>query len=648
MAEFTGHLAIKNNKKGKQYFVSYTNAKGKVLENKIEIGSSFPYSEEEFVDGLEVKVILENGLLKKCVIEGKSPLVSDEQIQQKKDEHKQKAIHNNEIKKLDSNNYRLDALRNATAPYNFISYDENSISLMEYPQDPPIQQLYSGTIKCSLKSLSKLLVAARSGRDSTDRKFLEIDELPVIPGTSLKGMIRSLVEVMSFSAMNSVSSENIFWRNLTGDEKSDYKKYFLIDERGKTETIYGGFLKQIGSQFYLYPADVSKATKNKKAQSGEKIVSVVGPAPKDKEKHYYLFKKKNCAEIELDSSIFEDFKLQRAQSKAQESKWNEENYESLIKKDGVPVFYCKEGSSIFAIGLARFFRIPYDQTPRDLVKPSREKDFVKHLFGKTDKDSSLKGRVCFSHLQFKPNTFVYSPKIKANLLEPHPSCLAHYLIQNSAKQQTTTNKTDADTLLGYNKKYNPQIRGRKYYWHRDYEKTEITGNGNENVCSNLFPVEPGAKGEFCVYVDRVNSVELGALLCALQLNSDFAHKLGTGKALGFGSVRIDVQSIDIKSLSARYSSLEDRFSNFAKTDNRSEDINKYIDEFKSYVVSKIGKGKTSKDYDNLKEIQELYHILNYNNRPDNSKTETMALDNKGGTSQNFKNKAILKELLEVN
>ena len=40
--------------------------------------------------------------------------------------------------------------------------------------------------------------------------------------------------------------------------------------------------------------------------------------------------------------------------------------------------------------------------------------------------------------------------------------------------------------------------------------------------------------------------------------------------------------------------------------------------------------------------------LNYNNRPDNSKTETMALDNKGGTSQNFKNKAILKELLEVN
>lgn len=641
MAEFTGHLAIVNNKKGKQYFVNYVNAKGKTLQSPVKIGSSFPYSESEFVDGLEVKVILENGLLKKCIIEGKSPVFSDDQIQQKKKEHKQNNITKNESQKRTANNFKMDALTNATAPYNFISYDEDCISLMEYPLDVPAQQLYSGTIKCSLKSLSKLLVAARADRDSTDRKFLEVDDLPVIPGNSLKGMIRSLVEVMSFSAMSSVSSEKIFWRNLTGDYNSDYKKYFSKNE------ICGGFLNQSGASFYLYPAQVTAASENTRTHEGEKLVSVVGLTPKENKKNYYLFKKENSAKIELDSSIFEEFKLQMSQSKAQEKKWKEENYESLIKTEGIPVFYCKQDSSIFAIGLARYFRIPYELSPKDLVKPSREKDFVKHLFGKADKDSSLKGRGCFSFLQFKSNAFAYSSELKSNLLEPHPSCLAHYIKQPFAKQQKETPKTDPNTLIGYNKKNNPQIRGRKYYWHRDYNEREITGNGNQNVCSKLFPIEPGAKGEFCVYVDRVNSVELGALLCALQLNSGLAHKLGSGKALGFGSVRIEVQSIDIKPLSARYSSLEDRISNFGKTDNQSEDINKYIDEFKSYVVSKLGKGTTSKDYDNLKEIQELYRILDFKNKPSNSKTQTMALNSKGNTSQNFAARAILPELLDV-
>lgn len=42
--------------------------------------------------------------------------------------------------------------------------------------------------------------------------------------------------------------------------------------------------------------------------------------------------------------------------------------------------------------------------------------------------------------------------------------------------------------------------------------------------------------------DGLTDVELGALLCALDLPADCAHKLGRGRPIGLGSVRVTVQS----------------------------------------------------------------------------------------------------------
>lgn len=50
----------------------------------------------------------------------------------------------------------------------------------------------SGRLSCRLENLTPLLV----GRDGQPRRFIERDRRPVIPGTSLKGAIRSLAEIV--------------------------------------------------------------------------------------------------------------------------------------------------------------------------------------------------------------------------------------------------------------------------------------------------------------------------------------------------------------------------------------------------------------------------------------------------------------------
>lgn len=642
--KFSGNLLIKINKKGvKQFLAEYTNAKNKKIEIPVRPETTtFLYAESDFVDGLNVELTFKDGLLSKCEIPGKPATVSEDQANAKKNNIKKiKAHQENKTHQGKSQNYHSKATSDkaihATAPYNFISYDESRIGLLKCPSE---DELYSGTIRCSLECRTKTLVAGPSKKDTKDRRFLEIDGSPVIPGTSLKGMIRSLVEVMSFSAMDPVSSEHIFWRDVKSQE---YKKYFNEGD-ANNKTIHGGYLKKVGASWYIEPVDVTELdpdTDTKYSNKGE-VVKVVGKAPSATSENRYLFGKDRGPKIEINHSVVNDFMLQKEQSKAQTEVWDARQYKQKLEKEGVPVFFCNNISesgenSVFAIGLARYFRLPYEITPREIVSRPKPDDFVKNLFGQADSDNSLKGRVCFSFLQFKKYCYSKEP-LQANLLKPHPSCLAHYLKQTGDKP-----------LISYLKSKKPKLRGRKFYWHRNVDINFITDESKNNVITKLHTVEPKSQGEFCVHVERLNSVELGALLCALQLKPHLAHKLGSGKALGLGSVRIEIVSFDVKPILSQYSSLTERLKQFGQNTEKydfKKDIEMHQNDFKQYVVKCLGEGSTSKHYDNLTEIQELNRILDFENKPANENTKTMPLNKKGGTP-NFSDNCILPNINKV-
>lgn len=97
----------------------------------------------------------------------------------------------------------------------------NPFDFVPYPQQVPrakpnyrdVFTGHSGVIECDLEALSPLLVMDPERRAGSDRNeigtFIQSgrEDVPVIPGTSLKGMVRSVAEVLSDSCVTTSSGK---------------------------------------------------------------------------------------------------------------------------------------------------------------------------------------------------------------------------------------------------------------------------------------------------------------------------------------------------------------------------------------------------------------------------------------------------------
>lgn len=174
--------------------------------------------------------------------------------------------------------------RRAVAPYNFVELP-NKIVLAESlpPGDRYHANRYTGKIECTLTTESPLYI--RCGLNPPDfakfsDKSTSIDELkelskeerarrtdffqspgatvPLIPGSSLRGMLRTLVEVASFSKITPVSDhQRLFFRAVATDPKKDSLaaeyKHFV-----KPETVQAGYLRKDIEGWYILPAKTNK------------------------------------------------------------------------------------------------------------------------------------------------------------------------------------------------------------------------------------------------------------------------------------------------------------------------------------------------------------------------------------------------------
>ncbi len=92
--------------------------------------------------------------------------------------------------------------------------------------------------------------------------------------------------------------------------------------------------------------------------------------------------------------------------------------------------------------------------------------------------------------------------------------------------------------------------GRKYYLH--HPKAQIVGKRYQsrhdapklrNQKVKIAPLKPGNVFEFDIHYDNLSSAELHLLLTSLRPAEDFRHRIGMGKPLGLGTVRIDVVEV---------------------------------------------------------------------------------------------------------
>jgi len=115
--------------------------------------------------------------------------------------------------------------------------------------------------------------------------------------------------------------------------------------------------------------------------------------------------------------------------------------------------------------------------------------------------------------------------------------------------------------------------GRKYYLHHPEKQIkkefwETATKKNQNQKMTCSPIPAGVSFRFCIDFDNLNGDELGLLLSALEPDrspilketrnmakptDEFWHRMGLGKPLGLGSVRIEVQNIRYVDRVQRYS-----------------------------------------------------------------------------------------------
>lgn len=97
------------------------------------------------------------------------------------------------------------------------------------------------------------------------------------------------------------------------------------------------------------------------------------------------------------------------------------------------------------------------------------------------------------------------------------------------------------------KGFEPKLRGRKFYWHHR-EGLTMKNNKCNKMNVTIRPVKKGVKFEFKVFFERITKDELNKLVWVLNLGdnsgkSNYCHKMGMGKPLGLGSVKIVVNSV---------------------------------------------------------------------------------------------------------
>jgi len=515
----------------------------------------------------------------------------------------------------------------ARAPYNFIPYEPDAVLAHLDDKNP---DRWSGVIRCSLTALTPLLISSEQKKEkgcASECRFFEVDGKAVIPGTSIKGMLRSLVEILSFSYMRPVGKKQLFWRMVNCP---DYRRVF------PQEKIMGGYVKRNGASYTLIPVTVVARKHGVSACEHSEIVKTGGFRTRGVSSCDYIFHAPapNQKVHQLNKNLIDTFMAQLTDS--QKSRWRDMDQRLAGKKHGLPVFYrTDEAGEIVELGLCRYFRRAYTYTPSDLCRHDNAPDIATRIFGSVNGEH-LKGKVAVAPAVVE-GKLAKEEGFAVILGEPRPTCLAHYLDQSGAKIKTyPSGKNNPETLTRYDTltdvSGNPlRLRGRKWYWHHDV-KIEQPQQNSESVQSRLFPLSKDASACIEIRVHSVSTLELGALLEALDLPEGHAHKLGMGKPLGFGSIRLEVEEVAVQKTSNRYASLVSRFEDSGEPlpkETWQGFKNSFREEILHNIREKHRAWKNVTSYDNLPPISDLRLMMDFNKRPDPEKVRYLDLKEYG-------------------
>ena len=640
-------------KKGDRYYVKYKKSEFKT--SKIDIPTNVDVKEEWV--GSEVEFELTSGAVSKISSGGQTV-----QRSKKKKINIQKKLDNpiveeaNQTENRDPNGeFARKTKKKARAPYNFVPLPEKVALLGDSSNefDQFTTGKLSGRIDLEIENLTPLFIR----QISDGANSFGYDNKYGIPGSSLRGMIRTLSEILSQSKFGPVGDQSLYYRAIfhKDPQNDDYKKQIganVIKDRSatySTSNAKAGFLKE-GTIIPCKKQNGNTYTRSqsrrpipftiRKDRSGDGWVITTGNSTR-KNAEYHFHPPDNSQKLQVPDKVLRDFKLD--ENRAEEV---EKYLKECSKKcpHGIPVFYSIQNGEIIHFGHTPFYRIPYKYSIKEKVpKPLRKSkedhnnpDIVESLFGEQFEKKMIASRLSFGDYMAKDAKTYSQPQLLKILASPKPTTFQHYLEQ-----------TDKDKIQNYNSK-KAKLGGYKLYWHRgtdDSGRLDISwkeSDGTEEQKSHsarVKPIHPGASFQGSIWFQNLSKVELGMLLEALEPSIEYseentfpAHKIGLAKPLGLGSIKINVQNLNIIDIEKAYQSPSFFSKGICRPPLTQESTELFKKAFQSELLSALKKEKDS--IWDLDRLQELKSTLRFNEKEAKSgawlqKTRYMEIEREG-------------------
>ncbi|NBD33782.1 MAG: TIGR03986 family CRISPR-associated RAMP protein [Cyanobacteria bacterium] len=227
-------------------------------------------------------------------------------------------------------------------------------------------------------------------------------------------------------------------------------------------------------------------------------------------------------------------------------------------------------SDVLALQPVTISRRLYDQKPADLLPKSlhpaadiSELSPADRVFGWVNQNGqgSYKGQLRVHSVECQTSTekaikhFEDQGLPLAILGEPKPAQTRFYTAED---KNGTPLQQECNKEYGYESQ-DRGLRGRKVYphhdalpddyWNNPAETPEYRRSNDERDSQNKSIqgwVKPETEFTFDIDLINLSSVELGALLWLLSLPENAHHRLGGGKPFGFGSVRLEINNLDLR------------------------------------------------------------------------------------------------------
>lgn len=451
-----------------------------------------------------------------------------------------------------------ELVKNFYNPYAFVPFTDQVYELteeeqkeLEFIQDVPVDGSLSGRIRVDFESVTPFCVKA------SGNSFLTINGQYVVPGSSIKGMVRSVFEILTYAnARNGIDNSRYSMRDL---RSSDYKLKTTED------APESGFLIKLNGKYYIQPCesrkmsyeDIEREThveglkKGKTVSDKYRIVKPITPNGRgmwffssfmNNKKHEYLFNIPKFSKekmIPIKDSEWHDF-LFIHENENDNKNWKYwrgllKNYSDVLSinpKGIAPCFFRrkKEENEVKDLGFSYLYRQPYEKAIHEFLPSGHQKadgiDLAQAVFGYVNRNKALKGRVQFGNSLIASATPLSTQVFV--LGSPKPTYYPFYLMQDNA-QNGKLNTYFSNSILSGTKRYLLHQNAK--------QNTEMSNNVN----TAFVPLDRGTIFTTYISFHNLHDYELGALLAAITFCQDknCHHSLGYAKPFGYGRIKVN-------------------------------------------------------------------------------------------------------------